>query len=91
MTRVGMLLGGLVAGAVVGAVAAAAAVDSRTGPYTFRTLHHRGDALYTVSAVSVATSADGQIVYAGDLSGIWKSTDGGVSWAELRRPPLQTQ
>ncbi len=35
------------------------------------------------SAVSVATSADGGIVYVADLAGVFKSADGGRTWAKL--------
>jgi hypothetical protein len=35
------------------------------------------------SAVGVACSADGKTVYAADLDGVWKSEDGGKSWAKV--------
>lgn len=35
------------------------------------------------SAVALACSADGKTVYAADLKEVWKSEDGGKSWAEV--------
>lgn len=34
-------------------------------------------------SISVATSSDGETVYVGDLSGVWKSKYGGITWTEL--------
>jgi photosystem II stability/assembly factor-like uncharacterized protein len=36
-------------------------------------------------SISVATSSDGETVYVGDLSDVWKSRDGGSTWTELRK------
>jgi len=35
------------------------------------------------SAVGVACSADGRVVYAADLHQLWKSDDGGKTWSKV--------
>ena len=35
------------------------------------------------SAVGVACSADGRVVYAADLHQLWKSDDGGKNWSKI--------
>src|SRR5258707_542046 len=37
-------------------------------------------------ANALAVSADGQRLYAGTLSGVWRSDDGGLSWYQMTRP-----
>lgn len=39
------------------------------------------------SPVSVTTSADGKTVYYAHSLGLFKSTDGGETWSQLRQPP----
>jgi hypothetical protein len=36
--------------------------------------------------LSLAASADGQRLYAGSFSGVWRSDDAGVNWHQLTRP-----
>ena len=76
----------LVVGSVMGTALTAYAKRDDTGPRNFNTFYHGGGALYTATAVSVATNSDGKIVYVGDLTGVWKSEDGGVTFTELSRP-----
>lgn len=38
------------------------------------------------ATISIATSADGKIVYVAHGNGVFKSEDGGANWAQIYRP-----